>query len=188
MDSFASRACLFLPLRPAEIVAARALLIRSLRLSLSEWVSAVLTNTSLCRRSCRREDSSFEREPLPTEPPAKRVCTISPAPRHSPALTIPLMNPGGQFHPTPPPLQHYTLEDIATSHLYRDPSKMLEHREMRDRHGSLGEKAWRALSCRSCEVQQLSFSITPCLAATTQICVMLGMSSAEVLQGIQRNS
>ncbi|KAM9648428.1 protein CBFA2T2 isoform 2-T2 [Morphnus guianensis] len=86
----------------------------------------------------RREDSSFEREPLPTEPPAKRVCTISPAPRHSPALTIPLMNPGGQFHPTPPPLQHYTLEDIATSHLYRDPSKMLEHREIRDRHGGLG--------------------------------------------------
>ncbi|NXW87648.1 MTG8R protein, partial [Alopecoenas beccarii] len=86
----------------------------------------------------RREDSSFEREPLPTEPPAKRVCTISPAPRHSPALTLPLVNPGGQFHPTPPPLQHYTLEDIATSHLYRDPSKMLEHREMRDRHGGLG--------------------------------------------------
>ncbi|KFW78597.1 Protein CBFA2T2, partial [Manacus vitellinus] len=86
----------------------------------------------------RREDSSFEREPLPTEPPAKRVCTISPAPRHSPALTIPLMNPSGQFPPTPPPLQHYTLEDIATSHLYRDPSKMLEHREIRDRHGGLG--------------------------------------------------
>nr|XP_038022057.1 protein CBFA2T2 isoform X3 [Anas platyrhynchos] len=86
----------------------------------------------------RREDNSFERETLPTEPPAKRVCTISPAPRHSPALSIPLMNPGGQFHPTPPPLQHYTLEDIATSHLYRDPSKMLEHREIRDRHSSLG--------------------------------------------------
>ncbi|XP_065547241.1 protein CBFA2T2 isoform X1 [Lathamus discolor] len=86
----------------------------------------------------RRDDSSFERDPLPTDPPAKRVCTISPAPRHSPALTIPLMNPGGQFHPTPPPLQHYTLEDIATSHLYRDPSKMLEHREIRDRHGTLG--------------------------------------------------
>ncbi|XP_042739536.1 protein CBFA2T2 [Lagopus leucura] len=86
----------------------------------------------------RRDDSSFEREPLPTEPPAKRVCTISPAPRHSPALSIPMLNPGGQFHPTPPPLQHYTLEDIATSHLYRDPGKMLEHREIRDRHGGLG--------------------------------------------------
>ncbi|KAK1337401.1 hypothetical protein QTO34_002027 [Cnephaeus nilssonii] len=77
----------------------------------------------------RREDNGFERDTIPPEPPAKRVCTISPAPRHSPALTVPLMNPGGQFHPTPPPLQHYTLEDIATSHLYREPNKMLEHRE-----------------------------------------------------------
>ncbi|XP_033009167.1 protein CBFA2T2 isoform X1 [Lacerta agilis] len=83
----------------------------------------------------RREENSFEREPLPSEPPAKRVCTISPAPRHSPALMLPVINPAGQFHPTPPPLQHYTLEDIATSHLYRDPSKALEHRELRDRHG-----------------------------------------------------
>ncbi|KAF5917865.1 hypothetical protein HPG69_010018 [Diceros bicornis minor] len=85
----------------------------------------------------RREESSFERDTIAPEPPAKRVCTISPAPRHSPALTVPLMNPGGQFHPTPPPLQHYTLEDIATSHLYREPNKMLEHREVRDRHHNL---------------------------------------------------
>uniref|UniRef100_A0A667FXH9 CBFA2/RUNX1 partner transcriptional co-repressor 2 n=1 Tax=Lynx canadensis TaxID=61383 RepID=A0A667FXH9_LYNCA len=85
----------------------------------------------------RREESGFERDTIPPEPPAKRVCTISPAPRHSPALTVPLMNPGGQFHPTPPPLQHYTLEDIATSHLYREPNKMLEHREVRDRHHNL---------------------------------------------------
>ncbi|XP_034862009.1 protein CBFA2T2 isoform X5 [Mirounga leonina] len=85
----------------------------------------------------RREENSFERDTVPPEPPAKRVCTISPAPRHSPALTVPLMNPGGQFHPTPPPLQHYTLEDIATSHLYREPNKMLEHREVRDRHHNL---------------------------------------------------
>ncbi|XP_015280730.1 PREDICTED: protein CBFA2T2 isoform X1 [Gekko japonicus] len=84
----------------------------------------------------RREESSFERDPLPSEPPAKRVCTISPAPRHSPALMLPVINPAGQFHPTPPPLQHYTLEDIATSHLYRDPGKMLEHRELRDRHSA----------------------------------------------------
>ncbi|XP_054837508.1 protein CBFA2T2 isoform X2 [Eublepharis macularius] len=82
----------------------------------------------------RREENNFERDPLPSEPPAKRVCTISPAPRHSPALMLPVINPAGQFHPTPPPLQHYTLEDIATSHLYREPSKMLEHRELRDRH------------------------------------------------------
>ncbi|XP_006134247.2 protein CBFA2T2 isoform X4 [Pelodiscus sinensis] len=85
----------------------------------------------------RREETSFERDPLPSEPPAKRVCTISPAPRHSPALALPLMNPAGQFHPTPPPLQHYTLEDITTTQLYRDPGKLLEQREMRDRHRSL---------------------------------------------------
>ncbi|KAM6454060.1 protein CBFA2T2 isoform 2-T2 [Liasis olivaceus] len=82
----------------------------------------------------RREENNFDREPIPSEPPAKRVCTISPAPRHSPSLMLPVINPAGQFHPTPPPLQHYTLEDIATSHLYRDPSKMLEHRDLRERH------------------------------------------------------
>nr|XP_006134247.1 protein CBFA2T2 isoform X3 [Pelodiscus sinensis] len=85
----------------------------------------------------RREETSFERDPLPSEPPAKRVCTISPAPRHSPALALPLMNPAGQFHPTPPPLQHYTLEDITTTQLYRDPGKLLEQREMCDRHRNL---------------------------------------------------
>ncbi|XP_013923741.1 PREDICTED: protein CBFA2T2 isoform X1 [Thamnophis sirtalis] len=82
----------------------------------------------------RREENNFEREPIPSEPPAKRVCTISPAPRHSPSLMLPIINAAGQFHPTPPPLQHYTLEDIATSHLYRDASKMLEHRDLRERH------------------------------------------------------
>lgn len=128
----------------------------------------MLRNACLCWCHFRREDSSFEREPLPTEPPAKRVCTISPAPRHSPALTIPLMNPSGQFHPTPPPLQHYTLEDIATSHLYRDPNKMLEHREIRDRHGGLGE---------SLEGSSLSFGVGVCLATHTQRCVILDMSS-----------
>ncbi|KAM3839611.1 protein CBFA2T2 isoform 2-T2 [Vipera latastei] len=86
----------------------------------------------------RREENNFEREPIPSEPPAKRVCTISPAPRHSPSLMLPIINPAGQFHPTPPPLQHYTLEDIATSHLYRDASKMLEHRDLRERHSIAG--------------------------------------------------
>ena len=59
----------------------------------------------------RREETSFERDAIAPEPPAKRVCTISPAPRHSLALTVPFMNAGGQFHPTPPPLQHYTLDE-----------------------------------------------------------------------------
>ncbi|EMP38197.1 Protein CBFA2T2 [Chelonia mydas] len=50
----------------------------------------------------------------------------------------PFVIPFLKFHPTPPPLQHYTLEDIATSHLYRDPNKLLEQRDMRDRHSNLG--------------------------------------------------
>ncbi|KFR15739.1 Protein CBFA2T2, partial [Opisthocomus hoazin] len=142
--------CWGLPALPAPACATWQRVVAGKALAAS--TAAVLTNTTSPADSSellievngkrhspdRREDSSFERETLPTEPPAKRVCTISPAPRHSPALTIPLMNPGGQFHPTPPPLQHYTLEDIATSHLYRDPSKMLEHREIRDRHSGLG--------------------------------------------------
>ncbi|KAG8446294.1 hypothetical protein GDO86_013938 [Hymenochirus boettgeri] len=87
----------------------------------------------------RREDNSFERDPPPPEPPVKRVCTISPAPRHSPALSLPLLNGTSQFHPTPPPLQHYSLEDIPGSQLYREPlSKMSEHRDNRDRHHSIG--------------------------------------------------
>ncbi|XP_053309425.1 protein CBFA2T2 isoform X3 [Spea bombifrons] len=88
----------------------------------------------------RREDNSFEREPIPPEPPVKRVCTISPAPRHSPALSAPLLNAASQFHPTPPPLQHYTLEDIPGSQLYRDPvGKMGDPRDLRERHHGVGK-------------------------------------------------
>ncbi|XP_069608052.1 protein CBFA2T2 isoform X4 [Ranitomeya imitator] len=83
----------------------------------------------------RREDNCFEREPLPQEPTIKRVCTISPAPRHSPALSLPLLNNSSQFHPTPPPLQHYTLDDIPGSQLYREPlGKIVECRDGRERH------------------------------------------------------
>ncbi|KAM4032145.1 protein CBFA2T2 isoform 4-T4 [Anomaloglossus baeobatrachus] len=83
----------------------------------------------------RREDNGFEREPLPPELPVKRVCTISPAPRHSPALSLPLLNNSSQFHPTPPPLQHYTLDDIPGSQLYREPlGKIVECRDGRERH------------------------------------------------------
>ncbi|XP_063311805.1 protein CBFA2T2 isoform X2 [Pelobates fuscus] len=87
----------------------------------------------------RREDNVFERDPLPPEPPVKRVCTISPAPRHSPALSLPLLNATSQFHPTPPPLQHYTLEDIPGSQLYRDNmGKIGDHRDLRERHQIMG--------------------------------------------------
>ncbi|MBN3322614.1 MTG8R protein, partial [Atractosteus spatula] len=84
-----------------------------------------------------KENGFHERAPAPLEPPAKRICTISPAPRHSPSLPLPLpLN--GQLHPTPPPLQHYALEDIAVPHLYREPQRLLELRDLKDRPRHLG--------------------------------------------------
>ncbi|KAJ8369600.1 hypothetical protein SKAU_G00096280 [Synaphobranchus kaupii] len=79
----------------------------------------------------RGKENGFHPRPASAlEPAAKRVCTISPAPRHSPALPLPL---GAQLHPTPPPLQHYALEDIALPHLHRDPQRPLESRDLKDR-------------------------------------------------------
>ncbi|KAG7261472.1 hypothetical protein CRUP_003340 [Coryphaenoides rupestris] len=94
-----------------------------------------------------KENGFHERPPAALEPAAKRICTISPAPRHSPAHPPhpPLSLGGsvgvaaaaavGQLHPTPPPLQHYALDDIATPHLlHREHSqRMLELRELKDR-------------------------------------------------------
>ncbi|XP_039653969.1 protein CBFA2T2 isoform X1 [Perca fluviatilis] len=79
-----------------------------------------------------KENGFHERPPAAMEPAAKRICTISPAPRHSPAHPLPL---SAQLHPTPPPLQHYALDDIATPHiLHREHSqRMLEIRELKDR-------------------------------------------------------
>ncbi|XP_035236419.1 protein CBFA2T2-like isoform X1 [Anguilla anguilla] len=79
----------------------------------------------------RAKENGFRPRPAGTlEPPAKRICTISPAPRHSPALPLPL---GAQLHPTPPPLQHYALEDIALPHLHCDLQRPLESRDLKDR-------------------------------------------------------
>ncbi|XP_049442689.1 protein CBFA2T2 isoform X1 [Epinephelus fuscoguttatus] len=79
-----------------------------------------------------KENGFHERPPAAMEPAAKRICTISPAPRHSPAHPLPL---SAQLHPTPPPLQHYALDDIAAPHiLHREHSqRMLEIRELKDR-------------------------------------------------------
>lgn len=79
-----------------------------------------------------KENGFHERPPISLEPAAKRICTISPAPRHSPAHTLPIST---QLHPTPPPLQHYALDDIAAPHiLHREHSqRMLEIRELKDR-------------------------------------------------------
>ncbi|XP_069508243.1 protein CBFA2T2 [Ambystoma mexicanum] len=91
------------------------------------------------RHSSDSEESSFERESVPLELPAKRVCTISPAPRHSPALNRPVMNPGTQFNLAPPPLQHYNLEDLSASQVYSDTNKITARRELHDRLHHLGE-------------------------------------------------
>ncbi|TWW61891.1 Protein CBFA2T2 MTG8-like protein MTG8-related protein 1 [Takifugu flavidus] len=79
-----------------------------------------------------KENGFHERPPVALEPAAKRICTISPAPRHSPAHPLPLST---QLHPTPPPLQHYALDDIAAPHiLHREHSqRLLEIRELKDR-------------------------------------------------------
>ncbi|XP_048464486.1 protein CBFA2T1-like [Rhincodon typus] len=77
----------------------------------------------------RNKENGFDRDP-----PAKRVCTISPAQRHSPNIGIP-HPPNGQLHPTPPPLQHYSLDDVAINHLYRDPQRLPEYRERHRHHG-----------------------------------------------------
>ncbi|GCC30906.1 protein CBFA2T2-like isoform X1 [Chiloscyllium punctatum] len=77
----------------------------------------------------RNKENGFDRDP-----PAKRVCTISPAQRHSPNIGIP--HPAnGQLHPTPPPLQHYSLDDVAINHLYRDPQRLPEYRDRHRHHG-----------------------------------------------------
>ncbi|MGH0151728.1 UNVERIFIED_CONTAM: hypothetical protein FKN15_051083 [Acipenser sinensis] len=92
------------------------------------------TNENGKRRSPDRgkENGFHERVPVAMEPPAKRICTISPAPRHSPALSVPLpLNT--QHHPTPPPLQHYALEDVTGPHNYRDPQRLLEARDVKER-------------------------------------------------------
>ncbi|XP_067904706.1 protein CBFA2T1-like isoform X4 [Heterodontus francisci] len=81
----------------------------------------------------RNKENGFDRDP-----PAKRVCTISPAQRHSPNIGLP-HPPNGQLHPTPPPLQHYSLDDVAMNHLYRDPQRLPEYRDRHRHHaGSRG--------------------------------------------------
>lgn len=77
-----------------------------------------------------KENGFLERPPAALEPPAKRICTISPAPRHSPAHPLQLPT---QMHPTPPPLQHYALDDVTTPHLYREPHRLLDLRDLKDR-------------------------------------------------------
>ncbi|XP_018412853.1 PREDICTED: protein CBFA2T3 isoform X4 [Nanorana parkeri] len=64
---------------------------------------------------------------------AKRPCTTSPAQRYSPSNGLLHPPTNGLPHPTPPPTQHYRLEDMVLAHHYRH----TDPRELRDRHRQL---------------------------------------------------
>ncbi|XP_006860166.1 PREDICTED: protein CBFA2T3 [Chrysochloris asiatica] len=73
----------------------------------------------------RTKENGSDRDPLHPDL-SKRPCTLSPAQRYSPSNGLP--------HPTPPPPQHYRLEDMAMAHHFRDSYRRPEARELRERH------------------------------------------------------
>ncbi|XP_023104368.1 protein CBFA2T1 isoform X5 [Prionailurus viverrinus] len=81
----------------------------------------------------RTKENGFDREPLHSEHPSKRPCTISPGQRYSPNNGL-SYQPNGLPHPTPPPPQHYRLDDMAIAHHYRDSYRHPSHRDLRDRN------------------------------------------------------
>ncbi|XP_042293201.1 protein CBFA2T3 isoform X8 [Sceloporus undulatus] len=81
----------------------------------------------------RTKENGLERDPLHPEHLSKRPCTMSPAQRYSPSNGI-SHQPNGLPHPTPPPPQHYRLEDMAIAHHYRDTYRHPDPRELRERH------------------------------------------------------
>uniref|UniRef100_K7F350 RUNX1 partner transcriptional co-repressor 1 n=1 Tax=Pelodiscus sinensis TaxID=13735 RepID=K7F350_PELSI len=86
---------------------------------------------------CRTKENGFDREPLHSEHPSKRPCTISPGQRYSPNNGL-SYQPNGLPHPTPPPPQHYRLDDMAIAHHYRDSYRHPNHRDLRDRNRPMG--------------------------------------------------
>ncbi|KAJ7415946.1 Protein CBFA2T1 [Pitangus sulphuratus] len=85
----------------------------------------------------RTKENGFDREPLHSEHPSKRPCTISPGQRYSPNNGL-SYQPNGLPHPTPPPPQHYRLDDMAIAHHYRDSYRHPNHRDLRDRNRPMG--------------------------------------------------
>ncbi|XP_029104203.1 protein CBFA2T1 isoform X2 [Scleropages formosus] len=85
----------------------------------------------------RTKENGFDREPLHPEHPSKRPCTISPGQRYSPSNGL-SYQPNGLPHPTPPPPQHYRLDDMAIAHHYRDSYRHPNSRELRERARPLG--------------------------------------------------
>ncbi|XP_063294161.1 protein CBFA2T3 isoform X2 [Pelobates fuscus] len=76
----------------------------------------------------RTKDST--QDGLHPEHLTKRPCTTSPAQRYSPSNGLPHPSTNGVPHPTPPPTQHYRLEDMVLAHHYRH----TDPRELRERH------------------------------------------------------
>ncbi|XP_078253330.1 protein CBFA2T1 isoform X5 [Rhinoraja longicauda] len=85
----------------------------------------------------RTKENGYDREPLHSEHHSKRPCTISPNQRFSPNNGL-SYQPNGLPHPTPPPPQHYRLDDMAMAHHYRDSYRHPNHRDLRDRNRPLG--------------------------------------------------
>ncbi|XP_030072319.1 protein CBFA2T1 isoform X1 [Microcaecilia unicolor] len=86
----------------------------------------------------RTKENGFDREPLHSEHPSKRPCTISPGQRYSPNNGL-SYQPNGLPHPTPPPPQHYRLDDMAIAHHYRDSYRHPNHRDLRDRNRPMAD-------------------------------------------------
>nr|XP_056718867.1 protein CBFA2T3 isoform X5 [Euleptes europaea] len=81
----------------------------------------------------RTKENGLERDSLHPEHLSKRPCTMSPAQRYSPSNGLG-PQPNGLPHPTPPPPQHYRLEDMAIAHHYRDTYRHPDPRDLRERH------------------------------------------------------
>ncbi|XP_069595042.1 protein CBFA2T3 isoform X3 [Ranitomeya imitator] len=81
------------------------------------------------RRTPDRTKESVQEGLHPDHLP-KRPCTTSPAQRYSPSNGLLHPPTNGLPHPTPPPTQHYRLEDMVLAHHYRH----TDPREMRERH------------------------------------------------------
>lgn len=108
-----------------------------LKLEYLNWVESCMKQNSFSSL-LRTKENGFDREPLHSEHPSKRPCTISPGQRYSPNNGL-SYQPNGLPHPTPPPPQHYRLDDMAIAHHYRDSYRHPSHRDLRDRTRPMGK-------------------------------------------------
>ncbi|XP_056382012.1 protein CBFA2T3 isoform X3 [Hyla sarda] len=99
------------------------------------------------RRTPDRTKENIQ-EGLHLDPLPKRPCTTSPAQRYSPSNGLLHPPTNGLPHPTPPPTQHYRLEDMVLAHHYRhtDPREMRERQRQAAVHEvidhRLTEREW----------------------------------------------